>query len=63
MVSWGFSYRSKCWKMSVWAQMGDAELRTAWVHWLWFKKMTRMKGPGGGARQEVMKPGSFWLLQ
>lgn len=50
LVSSGFSYRRRCWKMSVWAQVGAAELLKVWVHWLWFKKTSRMKGPGGGRR-------------
>lgn len=33
--------------MSVWAHVGAAELLRVWVHWLWFKKTNRMKGPGG----------------
>lgn len=33
--------------MSVWAHVGAAELLRVWVHWLWFKKTNRTKGPGG----------------
>lgn len=33
--------------MSVWAHVGAAELLRDWVHWLWFKKTNRTKGPGG----------------
>ena len=35
--------------MSVWAHVGAVELFRVWVHWLWFKKTSLMKGPGGGS--------------
>lgn len=54
MVSWGFSYRSRCWKMSVWAHVGATESLRFRVHWLWFKKTNRMKGPGGWKERRAL---------
>lgn len=34
--------------MSVWAHVGATESLRVCVHWLWFRKTNRMKGPGGG---------------
>lgn len=48
LVSWGFSYSRRCWKMSVWAHVGATESLRVCVHWLWFRKTNRTKGPGGG---------------
>lgn len=48
MVSLGFSNSRRCWKISVWAHVGAAELFRVWVHRLWFKKTTRMKGSRWG---------------
>lgn len=36
--------------MSVWDHVGAAELCSVWVHRLWFKKTTRMKGSRAGGK-------------